>query len=70
MNLSDYSLKRGVIVSVGCDDDTHRRLVDMGLIGADFYIKSRRGGAALIDYGDFSAVTRNALAREITVRER
>lgn len=68
MNLFDCR-KRGVIVSVGCDDDTHRRLVDMGLVGAEFTVKARRSGAALVDYGDFSAVTREALAREITVRE-
>ncbi len=68
MNLFDCP-KRGVIVSVGCDDDTHRRLVDMGLVGALFCVKARRGSAALVDYGDFSAVTRAAIAREIEVRE-
>ena len=60
----------GVIKSIGCDGDTHRRLVDMGLLGAAYVIKARRGGGTLVDYGDFSAVTRDALAREIEVEEK
>ncbi len=59
----------GVITSIACDDDTHRRLVDMGMLGVKYRVKSRRSGAMLVCYGDFSAVTRNELAAEITVRE-
>lgn len=57
----------GVIRSIGCDCDTHRRLVDMGILGATYNIKSCRRGGTLVDYGDFSAVTRDELAKEIEV---
>ncbi len=68
-SLFRYDKPRGVIKRIGCDAETHRRLVDMGLIGAVFGVKVRRKGGALVDYGDFSAVTRNDLAAEIEVGE-
>lgn len=69
-SIFDCSGADGVIKSVGCDDDTHRRLVDMGLIGASYHIKARRRGAALVDFGDFSAVTRDELSKQIEVEQR
>ncbi|MDE7463994.1 MAG: ferrous iron transport protein A [Clostridiales bacterium] len=69
-SLFDCLGTNGVIKSIGCDGDTHRRLVDMGLLGASYAIKARRNGGALVDYGDFSAVTRFRIAREIEVEEK
>lgn len=66
-SLLDSAQKSGVIKRIGCDSDTHARLVDMGILGATYRIKAVRKGCALVDYGDFSAVTRDELAREIEV---
>lgn len=56
MNVLDGFNNSGVIEAIGGDADTHRRLVDMGLLGAEYSVKARRKNAALIDFGDFSAV--------------
>ncbi|MCH5162843.1 MAG: hypothetical protein J1G38_05080 [Clostridiales bacterium] len=68
-SIFDSENNSGVIKSVGCDGDTHRRLVDMGLLGATYRIKAKKRGSALIDFGDFSAVTRDELSRSIEVEQ-
>lgn len=55
-NVFDGLNNSGVIEAIGGDADTHRRLVDMGLLGAKYSVKARRKNAALIDFGEFSAV--------------
>ncbi len=57
------------IVAIGGDFCTHRRLVDMGLLGMSVRINARRGGATLINFGEFSAVVDNRIAEQITVVE-
>lgn len=69
-SLSDGNISQGVIVSIDGDKETHRCLVDMGLVGASFAVKSKRKSGLLVDYGDFSAVTRIDVAKIINVRRR
>lgn len=69
MTLSDAHGTRGRIVNIGGDDQTHRRLVDMGLIGARYTVCARRGSALLVDFGDFSAVVGKEASKIIGVSE-
>lgn len=66
MTLFD-SPSRGTVTAVGGDDQTHRRLVDLGLLGAKYTIKARRKSAVLVDYGDFSAVSSADVSSMIVV---
>ena len=60
----------GYIMSVGGSEKTHRRLVDMGLLGARFYVRARVGRSMLVDFDDsFSAVIEYALAQQTEVKE-
>lgn len=70
MTLFDFDGKKGKVTAVGGDGDTHRRLVDMGLIDAEFCVRARKKAGALVDYGDFCAVTGETVARKIFVTER
>ncbi len=52
MTLFDRSAQRtGKIVSVGGSGDTHRRLVDMGLIGSTFKVRARTKRSVLAEFG-------------------
>lgn len=70
MTLSSARGNTGKITSIGGDDETHRRLVDMGLVGLDYAVSARRGKAVLVDFGDFSAVVRDDVAKLIGVSEK
>ncbi len=70
MTLDDAHCKHGKITRIDGDGDIHRRLVDMGLMGMSYTVVGRRGGAALVDLGDFSAVVRNGVAKYIGVSEK
>lgn len=60
----------GQIVSVAADEKLHKRLVDMGLLGARFYVRAKRGRSMLVDFDDsFSAVIECALAQKMEVTE-
>ena len=61
----------GKIGAIGGDADTHRRLVDMGLMdmGCFVRVKSRRAVLADFDCG-FTAVVQSDLATEIEVAVR
>lgn len=60
----------GQILSVAADEKLHRRLVDMGLLGARFQVRAKRGRSMLVDFDDsFSAVIENALAQKLEVTE-
>lgn len=62
--------RHGRIVSVAADEKLHRRLVDMGLLGAHFFVRAKRGRSILVDLDDsFSAVIENALAQKLEVTE-
>lgn len=63
MTLFDRNVNSGYIGSIGGDGDMHRRLVDMGLLDARFTVKSRKKNALLADFGDFSAVVCEKVAR-------
>ncbi|MCM1368187.1 MAG: hypothetical protein NC184_05225 [Roseburia sp.] len=63
MTLFDRNVNSGFIRSIGGDEQTHRRLVDMGLLDARFTVRSRRENALLADFGDFSAVVCESAAR-------
>ncbi len=47
--MSLFSRNSGVIIAISGDDATHRRLVDMGLLGARYVIRHKRGSLALAD---------------------
>ena len=70
MTLFDFEGQRGKVTAVGGDGDTHRRLVDMGLIDAGFTVRARKKVGALVDYGDFCAVTGDDIAKQIFVIEK
>lgn len=67
MTLSDSPRDSGKIARIGGDADTHRRLADMGLLGASYTVTVRKKHAVLVDYGEFSAVTDNETASVIFV---
>ncbi len=58
---------RGVVTAVGGDEQTHRRLVDLGLLGARYTVEAKRKRAVLVDYGEFSAVSGADVASMIFV---
>lgn len=69
MTLFDCSSDNGSVKAVGGDAETHRWLVDIGLLGAKFIVKSRKKNAVLVDFGDFSAVVCGNAAKCIEVVE-
>ncbi len=69
MTLFDFDGRKGKVTAVGGGGDTHRRLVDMGLIDAEFGVRARKKAGILVDYGDFCAVTGEDTARLIYVVE-
>lgn len=73
MTLLDYQLDSGRVQRIDGDGDAHTRLVDMGLVGAEFKIRAKKHGAMLIDfYGEswqFSAVVDQRVAKRIFVIE-
>lgn len=72
MTLSDCSQQSvGKVKAIGGDLGVHRRLVDMGMLDADYCVAFKRKRSALIDFcGSFSAVVRADTARIIEVVER
>ncbi len=58
-----------LIAAIGGDLSTHRRLVDMGLLGMSVRAIAMRDGATLISFGEFSAVVGKEIAEQITVVE-
>ncbi len=59
----------GTVHKITADDpDTHRRLVDMGLIGADVRVRAKRRRSILVDFSDsFAAVLEADTADRIEV---
>ncbi len=70
MTLYDSCSSRGRVIAVGGDPDTHRRLADLGLIGADYAVVAKRRSATLYDFGAFRASVGKSVARQISVIER
>ncbi len=67
MTLYDCTAPTAVITAVGGDLKTHRRLVDMGLLGSAVEIAYRRGDSLLCRFGDFSATLGKDTAKMIYV---
>lgn len=60
----------GIITGIDGDAVTHRRLADMGLIGATFRIRARKSQAVLVDFDTLSAfVIERKIAEHITAVE-
>lgn len=63
----------GRIKAIYGDESSHRRLADLGLIGADYTVKAKRGNALLVEFsagsGSFSAVIDKRIAETIQVIE-
>lgn len=64
----------GKIKAIYGDESSHRRLADLGLIGAEYTVKAKRGNALLVEFsagvGSFSAVIDKRVAETIQVIER
>lgn len=68
MTLSDCAVcDEAIVVSIAGDDSVHRRLADMGLLGARVKVLARRGRSILVEFDDFSAVLGLATASQIEV---
>lgn len=62
---------RGVVRAIGGDADTHRRLVDMGLLDVGYDVRFKRKRSMLVEFrGEFSAVLTSAVAAQIEVSKR
>lgn len=60
---------RATIVAVGGDAHTHRRLVDMGLIGDTLTVRAKKRQSVLVDFDSgFSAVLESKTAQIIEVK--
>ena len=70
MTLSGAHSNTGKIIGIAGDDETHRRLIDMGLVGLSYTVSARRGKALLVDFGDFFAVVRDDVAKIIGVSDK
>lgn len=61
----------GTVRAIGGDRETHRRLVDMGLLDVAYDVKFKRKRSMLVDFrGEFSAVVTSAAAAQIEVNKR
>lgn len=71
MTLFDCSVHgSGRITAVGGDGTTHRRLVDMGLLGSTFTVRARTKRSVLAAFGiGFAAVIPVETAAEIEIIE-
>lgn len=69
MTLSDCKAgSSGKIAAVRGDADTHRRLVDMGILDGEYLVRAVRGGARLVEFcGEFSIVAAQPIATQIEV---
>lgn len=64
-----FECSTGRISSIGGDSDTHRRLVDLGLIGAAVSVKAKVKTAVLVDFGEFRASVGENTAKQIIVSD-
>lgn len=69
MTLSDCKAgSAGKVAAVRGDVDTHRRLVDMGILDGEYLVRAVRGGAWLVEFlGEFSVVAAKPIATQIEV---
>ncbi|MDE6029402.1 MAG: ferrous iron transport protein A [Clostridiales bacterium] len=71
MTLFDCSVNgSGTVTQIGGGDATHRRLVDLGLLGARFHVRARNKHSVLVDFGPMSCVIQSSVAANITILER
>ncbi|MCH5165470.1 MAG: hypothetical protein J1G01_03610 [Clostridiales bacterium] len=60
----------GVVGAIRGDLETHRRLVDMGLLGVEYLVRAKKKQSLLSDFGSqFSAVVQSSVAEQIEVIE-
>ena len=60
----------GYVTKIGGGADTHRRLVDLGLIDACYRVRARNRHSVLVDFGPTSCVIQSSVAANIQIRER
>lgn len=71
MTLFDCSVNSsGRVSEIGGGENTHRRLVDLGLNGASYRVRAKTARAVLVDFGPISAVIQADVAANIKVLER
>lgn len=70
MTLFDCSLHScGTVTAIGGDGQTHRRLVDLGLLGATYRVRAKNARLMLVDFGAVSAVVEARIAANIEILE-
>ena len=71
MTLFDCSVgSHGSVTQIVGGDKTHRRLVDLGLLGAFYRVRARNAHSVLVDFGSVSCVIQSNIAANIKVLER
>ena len=71
MTLFDCSVaSSGKITRIDGSAETHRRLVDLGLLGASYRVRARNRHSVLVDFGATSCVIQSDVAANIKVLER
>ena len=71
MTLFDCTVgSSGYVTQIGGGAETHRRLVDLGLIGAFYRVRARNRHSVLVDFGPTSCVIQSSVAANIEIRER
>lgn len=71
MTLFDSTENDGMITAISGDAETHRRLVDLGLLNARYRIKARRKSALYVYFENgghgFCAVVEAKVARRLEI---
>lgn len=60
----------GEIAEIGGGENTHRRLIDLGLMQSGFRVRAKTKQSVLVDFGGVSCVIRANVAANIQVHER
>lgn len=70
MSLSDCSVQSsGTVIEIGGGARTHRRLVDLGLLGCSYRVRAKTKQSMLVDFNGVSAVIALDVAEKITVTD-
>ncbi|MDE7164605.1 MAG: ferrous iron transport protein A [Clostridiales bacterium] len=60
----------GIVSEIGGSRSVHRRLAELGLIGASYRVRARNAHSVLVDFGNVSCVIQSSVAANIKILER